>query len=129
MGLGLYEFHVCGAKINLGVSLNAILSGHENPKLVLDQIHADSQTNPFIIFESKHGSELNILILDNCQPKDYLKAYVTAFMRASAANNPTKSFSDSDFAKFEVQLSKAGWRTTHLQVNPIGWIGTLKKSV
>ena len=131
LGLGLDEVHVCGAKINLGVSLNSILSGHQNHKPVLDKIQADSQNNAFVIFQSQHENEINILVLDNCQPKDYLKAYITAFMMAFAASKSTSSasFSDNDFAGLEAQLAYAGWRTTHLQINPIGWVGTFKKSV
>jgi len=38
-------------------------------------------------------------------------------------------FTKIKFENFDAELVAAGWRTTHLQVNPIGWVGSFKKSV
>ena len=92
-----------------------------------------SQTDSFAIFEADGGKKFDILILENCLPKDYLRAYVAAFWMAYQANYPAAGgkigFSKMKFENFEAELIAAGWRTTHLQVNPIGWVGSFKKSV
>ena len=124
LGLGLNEVHVCGAKINLGVSLNSILSGHQNHKPVLDKIQVDSQDNAFVIFQSQHEKEINILILDNCQPKDYLKAYITAFMMAFAASKSTTSsarFSDND-CKIGSSVGRC-WLEDYPPTDQSHWLG------
>jgi hypothetical protein len=92
-----------------------------------------SQTDSFAIFEADKGKKFNILILENCKPKDYLRAYVTAFWMAYQANRHGSGskidFTKIKFENFDAELVAAGWRTTHLQVNPIGWVGSFKKSV
>jgi hypothetical protein len=133
LGFGLNEANLCGAKINLGVSLNAIGRNQENHKHVLDRIEKTIQNDSFAIFESKCGKEFDILIFENVQPKDLLRAYIDAFWLAYQRNHPEKVSknlkSKTNFDSFESQLSAAGWKTTHFQMNTLGWVGSLKKSV
>ena len=132
IGSGLSDVDVCGAKINVGVSLTSICRSVGDDRIVWAQIEQNVGQKPYAVFESRRGKQYDVLIFDNFQPKDLLKSYIEAFCLAYRSNHSNKISKDFEskmaFDNFEESLIKAGWKTTHLQMNTQGWVGSFKKS-
>jgi hypothetical protein len=133
LGLGLSDVDVCGAKVNLGVSLNSICQRAGNVGKVWSKIESSVDKESFAIFESNGGKMFDVLLFENFQPKDLFRAYIEAFWMAFRVNHPTKIDKEFEskviFSHFEKSLRDAGWKTSHLQMTTQGWVGSFKKSV
>ena len=62
-------------------------------------------------------SEINVVLSNQCKPRDHLYAFSSAFQHAL---DPLIAF---DFQDFDENLKKSGWQTSHLQMNTLGWKG------
>jgi len=131
VGGGLCDVDVCGAKIDVGVSLKTICRNVGDDQKVWAKVEQTIDQNPYAVFESRNGKHYDVLIYEDFLPKDLLKAYIEAFSLAYKSNHPDKVSKDYEskmaFDHLEASLVKAGWKTTHLQMNTQGWVGSFKK--
>ena len=77
---------------------------HKN-QVHLAKIKQDLDANKFAILDSSDKSQVNVVLSNQIQPKDFLFAYATAFQHAL---EPLICFDAKDF---EEKLKDSGWQT------------------
>ena len=133
LGCGPSEVALCGAKINLGTSLRTVCGRLKADESILSLLERRTNEEPFMTVESDGGKQFDVLIFDNFEAKDLPRAYIETFFVAYRTNYPQKVDQEfelkTNYSNFEGALSKVGWKTNHLQMNTLGWVGSFKKSL
>ena len=100
--------------INFGASLGYCC---DKSQVHLAKIKQDLDANKFAILDYSDKSQVNVVLANRIQPKEYLFAYATAFQHA---HEPLVFFDAKDFKE---KLKDSGWETSYLQMSTLGWKG------
>ena len=101
------------SRIHLGASMVQCLK-----KTDFSTIKSTLGDKSFCSVSSETGS-MDVVLSDKCQPKDLLRAYCEAFAEVNEENG-------FNYEDFEQKAQKQGWKTTHLQINTLGWMCTIE---
>ena len=101
------------SKVNLGVPMIQCLKNTD-----FSTVKCMLEEKAFCSLSSGMGS-INVILSDKCRPKDLLRAYCEAFAKVNGKNE----FSYEDF---DQKAQKQGWKTSHLQMNTLGWKCTIE---
>ena len=93
--------------INLGASI-----GHCLKETDFSTIKKALEEDVFCSVASE--GRVDVVLSDRCRPKDLLRGYCAAMAKVNNDN-------DFNFEDFDHKAQKQGWKTTHLQINTLGW--------